>query len=142
MYLYHIITTTSKVIFIQFRSIEDTRFVENQRCLSWIQNWEDQTKDATTLPLKERNKMFLSVKTKFDVYSMIIGFQEYSDILFKMYPGATVCASSTNQDRLENFFGEQRAYNGQTTNPTILQTGTELYIPVMHSKKNNTRLKF
>ena len=30
----------------------------------------------------------------------------------------------TNQDKLENFFGEQRAHNGATTNPTIMQTGT------------------
>ena len=74
--------------------------------------------------------MFLSEKTKFDVYSMIIGFKTYCDTLFKMCPGATVCASKTNQDRLENFFGEHRAFNGQTTNPTILQTGTFIILLV------------
>ncbi len=78
---------------ISLRSIEDTRFVENQRCFAWIQKWEDQTKDATTLPLKENTKMFLSEKTKFDVYSMVIGFKMYCDTLLQMYPGATVYAS-------------------------------------------------
>ena len=40
-----------------------------------------------------------------------------------MYPGLSVSVCSTKQDKLKNFFGEQRAVNGQTTNPTILQTG-------------------
>lgn len=68
--------------------------------------------------------MFISDKTNFDVHSMIIGFKAYCDILFTMYPGSSASACYTNQDPLENFFGEQRAQNGQTTNPTILQTGT------------------
>lgn len=62
---------------------------------------------------RERNKMFLSEKTKYDVYSMIVGFQAYSDCLFLMYPGSNTSSYYTNQDQLENFFGEQRASNGQ-----------------------------
>ncbi len=40
-----------------------------------------------------------------------------------MFPGSSVDAHLTNQDRHENFFGEQRALNGQTDNPTLMQTG-------------------
>ena len=75
------------------------------------------------ISLKEKGKMFMSYKTMFDVYSMIVGFEVYCNILFKMYPGSSVSACYTNQDKLENFFGEQGAHNGQTTNPTIMQTG-------------------
>ena len=41
-----------------------------------------------------------------------------------MYPGSTACAFYTNDDKLEKCYGEQRAYNRQTINPTILQTVT------------------
>ncbi|KXJ24465.1 hypothetical protein AC249_AIPGENE22554 [Exaiptasia diaphana] len=105
-----------------YRSIEDERFIENQQCFEWLERWQAQAKNAPGVTPKEKVKMFLSEKTKFDVYSMILGFKVYCDILFKMYPGSSVCACYTNQDKLENFFGEQRAHNGQTTNPTILQT--------------------
>ena len=55
---------------------------------------------------------------------MIVGFEVYCDILFKMYPGSSVSSCYTNQDKLENCFGEQRVHNGTTTNPTIMKTGT------------------
>ena len=55
---------------------------------------------------------------------MIIWFKGYCDTLFKMYHGSTACAFYTNDDKLEKCYGEQRAYNRQTINPTILQTVT------------------
>lgn len=105
------------------RSTEDERFLENEQCQMWLERWETQAMNTPNVTLKEKRKMFLSDKTKFDVYSMITGFKVYCRMLFKMYPGSTVLACYTNQDKLENFFGEQRAVNGQTTNPSILQTG-------------------
>ena len=105
-----------------FRSMEDERFLENDQCQKWLQMWESKAMNTKGIPLKERRKMFLSDKTHFDVLSMIMGFKQYCSILFKMYPGSSVSAVSTNEDKLENFFGEQRSVNGQTTNPTILQT--------------------
>ena len=106
-------------------SLEEERFIENKRCLDWFHTWETQVKRADGIALKEKGKMFLSNKTMFDVCSMIMGFEAYCDILFKMYPGSSVSACYTNQDKLGNFFGEQRAHNGATTNPTIMQTGTK-----------------
>jgi hypothetical protein len=38
------------------------------------------------ISLKEKGEMFMSYKTMFDVYSMIVGFEIYCNILFKMYP--------------------------------------------------------
>ena len=112
----------SIIISLICRSIEDQRFIENEQCKEWLESWQKQTL-TVNIPKKQREKMFISEKTKFDVFSMIIGFKAYCETLFKMYPGASVIAIYTNQDKLENFFGEQRAHNGQTTNPTILQTG-------------------
>ena len=72
---------------------------------------------------KEKVRMFLSKKTKFDLFSMVIGFSKYCCNLLTMFPGASITARCMNQDRLENFFGEQRALNGQADNPTLMQTG-------------------
>ena len=80
------------------------------------------------ISLKEKGKMFLSNKTMFDVCSMM-GFEAYCDILFKMYPGSSVLACYTNQDKLENFFGEQRVHNGQRLIQQLCkQVRTILYI--------------
>lgn len=106
--------------------MDDPRFIENQNCLDWFQRWDTQVQEAEGVPSKEKVRMFLSKKTKFDVFSMVIGFYEYCSNFLKMFPGASITACLTNQDRLENFFGEQRALNGQTDNPTLMQTG--LYI--------------
>ena len=100
------------LIFLLYTYIEDERLIENKCCLEWLHMWETQVKSADGISLKEKSKMFLSNKTMFDVCSMIMGFEAYCDILFKMYPGSSVSACYTNQDKLENFFGKQRAHNG------------------------------
>ncbi len=115
---------------LTYRSTEDERFAENDQCQKWLERWETQALKTPGLTLKERRKIFLSDKTKFDVYSMITGFKVYCRTLFTMYRGSNVSARNTNQDKLENFFGEQRAVNGQTTNPTILETG-KIYMLVI-----------
>ena len=48
------------------------------------------------ISLKEKRKMFLSDKVKFNVSSMITGFKVYCLVLFKMYPGSNVSACHTN----------------------------------------------
>ena len=109
---------------LTYRSTDDERFAENDQCQEWLERWELEATSTPGVSLTEKRKMFVSDKTKFDVYSMIIGFKVFCHTLFTMYPGSNVFACNTNQDKLENFFVEQRAVNGQTTNPTILQTGT------------------
>ena len=97
--------------------------------MAWFQSWEDDVKSNSQLKPKERNRRFLSFKTKFDVFSMIIiGFKSFCKTLLSKFPGCQVSVSLLNQDALENFFGEQRAQNGQADNPTVLQTGRTLQL--------------
>ena len=65
------------------RSTEDERFLENEQCQMWLERWETQAMNTPNVTLKEKRKMFLSDKTKFDVYSMITGFKVYCRTLFK-----------------------------------------------------------
>jgi hypothetical protein len=62
------------LLIIPRRSSEDDRFVENKRCLQWFERWETQAMSTDGISLKEKGKMFMSYKTMFDVYSMIVGF--------------------------------------------------------------------
>lgn len=54
---------------------------------------------------------------------MVFGFQKYCEVLFHLFPGCEVKTNRTNQDNLEQFFGRQRAQNGQNNNPTESQYG-------------------
>lgn len=73
-------------------------------------------KSLSQLKPKERNQRFISFKTKFDVFSVILGFKSFRTTLLSKFPGCEVKVSLLNQDALENFFGEQRAQNGQADN--------------------------
>jgi len=112
-------------VYVHFRKMimDDIRFTENQTCLDWLKRWETQVKCTGGVSPKDKGRMFLSQKTKFDVFCMIVGYNKYCITLLQMFPRASISACLTNQDRLENFFGEQRASNGQADNPTIMQTG-------------------
>ena len=54
---------------------------------------------------------------------MVLGYQKYCETLLGLFPGCEIRANRTNQDNLEQFFGRQRAQNGQNNNPTELQYG-------------------
>ena len=64
---------------------------------------------------------------------MVFGFQKYCEVLFHLFPGCEVKTSRTNPDNLEQFFGRQRAQNGQNNNPTESQYGkyTDYLISIM-----------
>lgn len=59
----------------------------------------------------------------FDITSMTLGFRSYCKAMFDVVPGVQILSSRTSQDALENFFGCQRAQQGQNNNPTVLQYG-------------------
>ena len=50
------------------------RFNENEQCLEWLRAWRKTVSNRKDLQASDRNKMFLSEKTMFDVSSTIIGF--------------------------------------------------------------------
>ena len=70
--------------------------------------------------------MFISKKLSYDLRSMILGYQKYCET-FRLFPGCAIRTNRTNQDNLEQFFGRQRAQNGQNNNPTELQYGIYKY---------------
>lgn len=104
--------------------MEDSRFSENRQCFQWLENWEKDALAQSHLKKKEQKRRFLADQTKFDVYSMILGFEEFCKHMFQDFPGCGIVTARTNQDTVENFFGGARSRNGQNNNPTIMQYGT------------------
>lgn len=74
------------------------------------------------------SKMPLSYKLRFDISSMIIGFQEVCKMAFSRFPGSAISPLHTNSNLVENIFCQERGHNGQTSNPTYAQYG-----PTMNS---------
>lgn len=112
--------------------MDDSRFSENLACVSWFDDWERwvSQKKSTQIPAKELEKMFISKKLSFDLRSMVFGFQKYCEVLFHLFPGCEIKTNRTNQDNLEQFFGRQRAQNGQNNNPTESQYGNLCYTKI------------
>jgi len=106
-------------------SVDDTRFIENEKCLEWLRKWKQDMSslENANLSAKERNKRFIAAETKFDVFSMVIGVKEFCKHMFDDFPGCSINASKTNQDPLGNLFGQERSLNGQNDNPTVYQYG-------------------
>ena len=65
-----------------YTSMADCRFGENERALTWLQKWEAEVDSTQGLNATEKNKLFISKKTMFDVSSCIIGFQEFCKFTF------------------------------------------------------------
>lgn len=112
-----------KVNDCHFRLIDDSRFMENESVLQWFTDWEHEVSSNDELSALEKGRRLLSTKTRFDIKSMILGFQQYCSILLGLFPGAYIYSYHTSQDGLEQFFGQQRAQQGQNNNPTENQYG-------------------
>ena len=76
----------------------------------------------------DRARRLLSQKLRFDISSMIIGFQEVCKIAFIRFPGSTISPFRTNSDLVENIFCQERGNNEQNSNPSYAQYG-----PTMNS---------
>ena len=102
-------------------TLDDDRLTQNESCYKWLLAWEN---DAMQIQnASSRNKCMLSEKTRFDLYSMIIGFKEICSVAFKAKPGAYIFACRTNSDIVENVFCQQRGRNGQNDNPRYIDYG-------------------
>ncbi|KAK3726529.1 hypothetical protein QZH41_015565 [Actinostola sp. cb2023] len=102
-------------------SLEDTRFAENRECLNWLKSWESNATSQSGLSKKDKHRRFLPDQSKFDVFSMILGFESFCQNMFDEFPGSGILTCRTNQDTLENFFCGARSINGQNNNPTAAQ---------------------
>lgn len=105
------------------RNIDDTRFAENESVLHWLAEWEEEVNNTEGATAAEKSRRFISKKTKFDLFSMVLGFKSFCAILIEKFQGVFITSHQTSQDYLELFFACQRAQNGQSNNPSLLQYG-------------------
>lgn len=109
-------------------NLADHRLIQNQEVLNYLKTWEKEAAEHTELKKSEQGKRLLSHKLRFDLASMIVGFQEICKIAFTRFPGSTISPFRTNSDLVENIFCQERGHNGQNSNPTYAQYG-----PTMNS---------
>lgn len=100
----------------------------NEQVLTYWQKWEQDAEDHQELSKAERAKCLLSYKLRFDISSMIIGFQEVCKVAFSRLPGSAISPLHNNSNLVENIFCQEQGHNGQTSNPTYAQYG-----PAMNS---------
>ncbi len=101
------------------RSLDDSRFIESEAALQWSTDWEVEVNSQADISATEKTRRLISQKTRFDIRSMVKGFQSYCRIILELFPGAHIIASRTSQDYVELFFAQQ----GQNNNPTEWQYG-------------------
>lgn len=125
-----------------YTSIAYSRFDENEKCLGWLRKWRTQVSERNDLVSVERNKLFISTKTMFDISSTMIGFRELCKITFKKHPGCSIAVNRTNSNIVENVFCQQRGLNGQNDNPNYVQYGSTMNSILLGqaslTKKSNT----
>ena len=105
------------------RSMDDSRFVENESVVHWLDEWQAEVQEDQSLTASERSRRFISTKTRFDLRSMVKGFKVYCKIMMNIFSGVHLISSRTSQDYVELFFACQRAQQGQNNNPTEWQYG-------------------
>ncbi len=110
-----------------YRNQDDIRFTENASVLLWLEEWQNETGNSDG-NAAQRARKFISNKTKFDIFSMVLGFQSYCNEMMELFPGIHVKSHQTSQDYLELFFACQRAQRGQNNNPSALQYGELLVV--------------
>lgn len=122
--------------------MEDARFSENRKALKWVQDWQAEVSLQQHMSATERNKLFISTKTMFDISSTVLGFDEFCRQTFKRHSGCCIYAFRLNSNVVENVFCQQRGRNGQNDNPTYSQYGPTmngiLLGQMSVTKKSNT----
>lgn len=102
------------------QSLADDRLCQLSSCLQFFSDWEKSVMASNQPPLT-KNKMLLSEKLRFDLASMIMGFQQLCKLVLTRCPGGGVVPSRTNSNIVENVFCQQRGRNGQNDNPNYDQ---------------------
>ncbi len=136
--------------FIFYSTIDDSRFTANQAALHWFLDWQNEIHECERFSASKKEKRFISKKTKFDIFSMVFGFQQYCLAVLEMFPGANIYSWKTSQDALEQFFGQQRAQQGESNNPTEFQYGMKPMFVIVLGRRgypdtellSSTRLRF
>jgi hypothetical protein len=96
----------------------DDRLQENHDVLQWFIEWEKTNRGDSSLPNKE--KSLISLQTREDIVSCILGFEELCMHRLK-YSSGSIIPNRANSDLIENMFCQQRTlHSGANTNPTYL----------------------
>jgi hypothetical protein len=84
--------------------MSDHHFDEIEMSLKWFQTWEEEVKLIEGMRATDRNKLFISNKTMFDVSSSVIGFTEFCKYSFQHHSCCNVYAHRLNSNIVENIF--------------------------------------
>lgn len=96
----------------------DDRLQENCDVLQWFIEWEKSNRADSSIPNKE--KSLISVQTRKDIVSCILGFDELCKHRIK-YSSASIVPNRAYSDLIENMFCQQRTlHSGANTTPTYL----------------------
>lgn len=96
----------------------DDRLNENHDVLQWFLQWEQDNR--ADISIKNKEKSLLSLQTREDIVSCVLGFDQLSKHRLT-FSSSSIVPKRTNSDLIENMFCQQRTlYNGANTNPTYL----------------------
>ena len=100
------------------KSYEDTRLLEVRKVKNWFDEWEKEVRGSAETSNKE--KCLLSIQTREDIVSCLLGFDEMCKERFSRSNGSIIPAT-INSDPIENIFSQQRGiHNGANSNPDYL----------------------
>ena len=100
--------------------IEDKRLDDIMTALSWFNDWEAHV-NSKKKPVPNRDKQLMSVQTREDLNSCIIGFNTLCRNTLR-HTRHSIVPARINSDVIENIFCQQRGIiNGNNTNPTFYQ---------------------
>ena len=123
------------------KDVNDERLMIPRKCIAYLDSWHEDALQAPATPA-EQNKMMLSDKTRFDLYSMLVGIEQICKYSFQEFPSSTLLLWRFNTNLVENIFCQQRGYHGQNDNPRYDQYQTGMNSILMGQKsatsKSNT----
>jgi len=108
--------------------MNDHRLALNQEIYTWLKKCEYDAASQQHLRKPEQAKRMMSAKLRFDLSSMLLGFNALCMITLARHPGGSIFPFRANSNIVENVFCQQRGHNGQNSNPTYSQYG-----PTMNS---------
>ena len=121
----------------------DPRLSKLRKAHKWFLDWEAAVMSESELTVPEKNHRLITDKTRYDIASCIIGFEELCQMRHAHAPGSSIVPSRLNSDVLENIFSQQRGiHNGTNTNPdyvTYKQTVNSIILNNKESVNQDSR---
>jgi len=101
--------------------VEDRRLDQLTSALGWFEEWQKNVLETPVLKPSEKEKRPMSVQTRDDLCSCLLGFNSLCKTVLKT-KRTPIVPARTNSDVIENIFCQQRGIiNGNNTNPNFYQ---------------------